>query len=687
MAALLLGCETVLYMANRLMAYTEFLHNLPKTLRRDNLEESVVKMYAHILRFLTEALQAFEKPTLQRSLSAIWKIGSIVEFEKKAHDLAIKIEIDANNCDRAASADDREDISRLKQNLQQVLTELQQLRQIQVTLDRLNVKIDLNRIPYAAGAIFDSSDGVHNACHPATRVDLLSQIRDWAQSPDGKSIFWLNGMAGTGKSTISWTIARWLSEQRGQGEIDLGASFFFKRGEGDRGSAVRFFPTIVRQLMVKIPYYDTLVAKAIDADPFIFDKALPEQFRRLMLQPMQDHTLHGATLPTFFVVVDALDECEKHDDVRIILELWQQLQHVKSVCLRLFLTSRPDFPILSTFQKMASESHLDLILQDAVPADTLHYDLSVYLKDEFGTIRSTHNDYLPTELSLTNDWPAEKDLERLVGLAVPLFIVAATICRFVGDQDFDPQERLNNVLKNQKIGQMSHMEMTYLPVLNHLTKTLRDSNEKSRLTKDFQIIVGSIIVLAEPLSMNSLSTLLDVPLGSVVRRLTALHSVIQVPSDLHTPVRALHLSFAEFLLGDRMRDQPFGVDAPSTHLSLGKHCLRLLSDRDGLCENICELEYPGQPRKEIDSKVIATRLFPALQYACRHWVHHVQHGGVPIYDEDEVHVFLQQHFLHWLEALSLLGRVAEAIPFVSILQSLVSVSTVSKYFYWITNHY
>jgi hypothetical protein len=46
---------------------------------------------------------------------------------------------------------------------------------------------------------------------------------------------------------------------------------------------------------------------------------------------------------------------------------------------------------------------------------------------------------------------------------------------------------------------------------------------------------------------------------------------------------------------------------------------------------------------------------------------------VQIHDNDEVHVFLQRHFLRWLEALSLINRVAEVIGHMSVLQSRVSV--------------
>jgi hypothetical protein len=89
----------------------------------------------------------------------------------------------------------------------------------------------------AQGAIFNSYENQHAECLPGTRSELLRQIEEWAKSPHGKCIFWLNGGARTGKSTISRTIA-----SNFEVEQSLGASFFFKRGEEDRGNAKTTFP-------------------------------------------------------------------------------------------------------------------------------------------------------------------------------------------------------------------------------------------------------------------------------------------------------------------------------------------------------------------------------------------------------------------------------------------------------------
>src|ERR1700722_13095904 len=155
--------------------------------------------------------------------------------------------------------------------------------------DNLLSKIDVVKLPIAKGASFDSHMEEHNArCLSNTRIELLSQITEWAKDRNGKPIFWLNGMAGTGKSTIARTVAQSFANN-GQ----LGASFFFKKGEGDRGNASRFFTTIARDLMAHIPGLMSGIKKAIEADPAISGKALKDQFERLILQPLLE-TKHAS---------------------------------------------------------------------------------------------------------------------------------------------------------------------------------------------------------------------------------------------------------------------------------------------------------------------------------------------------------------------------------------------------------
>jgi len=65
-------------------------------------------------------------------------------------------------------------------DLQRVLEEIKRIYKLQEALNRLEIKTDLDKLPYAKGAMFNSYGDDHITCHPATRVDLLHQIQDWA---------------------------------------------------------------------------------------------------------------------------------------------------------------------------------------------------------------------------------------------------------------------------------------------------------------------------------------------------------------------------------------------------------------------------------------------------------------------------------------------------------------------------
>jgi hypothetical protein len=66
-------------------------------------------------------------------------------------------------------------------------------------------------------------------------------------------------------------------------------------------------------------------------------------------------------------------------------------------------------------------------------------------------------------------------------MAVPLFIVAATVRRFVGESNWDPQKRLETILQFPSIREMQQMEQTYLSVLMQLSTTPTDSRDTDRM--------------------------------------------------------------------------------------------------------------------------------------------------------------------------------------------------------------
>jgi hypothetical protein len=231
-----------------------------------------------------------------------------------------------------------------------------------------------------------------------------------ANDKNGKPIFWLNGAAGTGKSTIARTIAETFADQQ-----QLGANFFFKRGKGERGNATRFFTTIATQRAARISQLGPGIKNAIDADPTISEKALRDQFEKLIIQPLSEE----AHLPVLvlLVVIDALDKCEQDNDIRPILQLLPLTRELERVSLRVFVTSRPELHVCLGFKQMADGTYEDLVLQE-VARQTIQHDIRVYFEHELGQIQQ--------QRSLSPNWPSRDQVDALVEQAVPLFISSQT---------------------------------------------------------------------------------------------------------------------------------------------------------------------------------------------------------------------------------------------------------------------
>ena len=666
MAALLGGFKIAFYMTNRLKAYFKYFTDLPTSTATANFERALTEFYALILGFLAGAIQTYQKSTTSRGFAAFWKVEDYQNFEAKCDKIGQRTEAEASNCTRELSAQELQYAKICKDKLSDVLTNLQKLQIIQSSIDVLHKKIDLSRLPIANGAAFDSYEEQHNPlCLQETRVELLQYIKTWVEGTDTSLIFWLNGMAGTGKSTISRTVAKYYHDSS-----NLGASFFFKRGEGDRGNATRFFTTLAAQLAQNVPALSRTVADVLDKSPEVTQKSMKEQFDRLVREPLSGAHCNLTQKDTLVLVIDALDECDREDDIRMILFLLEKAK--VNMRLRLFITSRPELPIRLGFRQMANEVHHDVVLHEITKL-TIEHDISIYLDCEFARIRKEQAARQPPHL-LPFDWPGKENVQTLVNLAIPLFIFATTVCLFVADRRGNPRTRLDSVLKQPKIISLSQLDRTYLPILNQLLADQAKAYQED-CVGDFRDLVGPIVVLAEPLSAKSIASLLQIAQDDVFLRLDWFHSVLSVPEDENAPIRLLHLSFRDFLVDPNKRGKnQFWVDEPDMHNKIAKRCIELLSQPGRLKQDLCAKADAGVRRARVSQREIEAAITADVSYACRYWVYHMERSGKKFRDSGEVHVFLEEHFLHWMEALSWLGRLSESLSFVRTLQALTEVS-------------
>ena len=339
--------------------------------------------------------------------------------------------------------------------------------------------------------------------------------------------------------------------------------------------------------------------------------------------------------------------------------------------LRIFVTSRSTPDVIDAF-KDVQHQYLNLHKEHR---DETATDLVTFLKQRFADIRQ--------KWGITDPWPEPKQLSRLVTLSTtpsPLFIYAATLCRFVSDQARrkDPVKQLRIWLQ-QCDSNAPQLDQIYRPILHYAlfgtydkSRTSEPLDEEER--KELFDILGTVVLGAIPLSCQAISSLLSVPEYRVNLRLRDFHAVLSVPHTHDRSVQLLHKSFSDFPLSQEgSGSNDYRLNAEETHALLATKCIQRM--QKGLKQDICDIQKPGTSRDDISQEDIHGHIPADLRYACLHWVYHLKRSGRGMHDD--VIAFLHKHFLYWLEALSLLGRLSDGALALMKLRKMIEVSRVS----------
>jgi hypothetical protein len=484
-------------------------------------------------------------------------------------------------------------------------------------------------------------------------------------------------MAGTGKSTIARTFAAACLNR--QSLIDgsplpdntcLGASFFFDQNERDRNSPRNLFTTLCKGLADSLPGLKPEICRSIEMHPNIQNEMLINQWEHLVFQPLLELDRRILTPLTSIIVIDAFDECEteSESDIDTILQLIARAQKLNTIHLKFFITSRPELNIISSFNAIVDDLHAAELNKVLVSYDknAPKDDITKFLEHEIAIITRRQ--------MLTADWPGESKIQELAWKADGLFIYAATACRFLSDRRLT-KERLKSrldLLLDGKVVERSPqkgLDDIYSRILQFSVIGDAIEEEKEDIRNRFQVTIGAIVMLFEPLSATALGNMLSIPEFTIRETLQSLFSVLSV-SEEDKPIRLLHLSFRDFLLDpQRCVNENFWISQKKKHGELASACLDVLSKT--LKQDICCLNDFSSLAAEVPLSQL-NQCFPAhVQYACRYWVDHLQRAGTDFKDSYRVHVFLKEQFLHWLEALSLLGKIAEGIHAIIVLSEYI----------------
>ena len=479
-------------------------------------------------------------------------------------------------------------------------------------------------MPRAQFVEYDAaSPAPRNACTKNTRKALLDKLEVWANDEPTTKVYWLNGMAGTGKTTIAYSFSKILHEKN-----SLGGTFFSSHLRVDTSNVRCIIPTISLQLAHYFPSLSHLIMDVVEGHPDCSSWMIDKQFLNFMLKPLT--ALYRDTRGVPVIVLDALDECSDQSLVAELLSVI--LKHSESLPLKFFITSRPEVVLKETFDY--SLGHCNFILHE-VEKEIVKADIELYVKA-----------YLHDKCKKA-DWPAQAELEMLVDMCGTLFIYAATVCKYVAQKGgpYMPK-RLSDVVNcNLELtsGLNEPLHDLYEKILH---AAYRGLNDGERL--DIDRVLTAVVYVENPLSISAISALMKMQIEHTEAALSSLCSLIYIPSIPNMPISIFHASFNNFISTEVFSSKHY-LDPCISHKSLAIQCLLLM-----------EKEWSDKYDIPYLAKRKCKEIPESLAYACSSWAFHFtytdNHNG-----SAELKDFFQRHLLRWMDCLSILGKLEIAI--------------------------
>lgn len=406
-------------------------------------------------------------------------------------------------------------------------------------------------------------------CDPDTRVEVLADIKGWVNDIrlGSPNFLWLTGDPGCGKSAITASITRECKNQH-----VLWAQFFINRNNAETTDPNSYFPSIARQLANRSEDVAQVIHDILKNELSLMDGISAEQAAKLFVDSIRMASLLEPDRPVV-VVIDGLDETDRRrlkDTATIFSTLFPALSAHANV--KVFISSRTEDEIRNPFAKPLHSKHVKRIHLDTSNPTSLR-DVSAFVQRSLMKIVE--------ERDLNWDvWPGELRANALGLRASGLFIWAVTAIKFVQEQiDSHGVECLHDVLDMLTADNLDDINTLYGLILRI---TLKDNAAEWEFER-FRRIIGAIIFLQEPLSLDDLAELLDlrkewshpVDIPHFVRRL---RTVLVTGTDAvdGKTIPRLHKSFFEFITSTHV-DARFRVEPEYANLELAAQCLHQFS--------------------------------------------------------------------------------------------------------------
>jgi hypothetical protein len=476
---------------------------------------------------------------------------------------------------------------------------------------------------------------------------VLDAIESWSADPNMSPVYWLNGLAGTGKSTIAQTIAeRIFADGR------LGASFFCSRDFKDRRDLHYIFPTLAFQLAHKYPEFRSILVPLLQSNPDVAHESLCSQMEMLIVGPLASSDISTV------IVVDALDECVDEDPQSAILSVMGRLvEGIPNV--KFLITGRPEPRIQSGFRLELLRPLTDVFVLHDVKPSIINTDIRFFLEHGLSELAKRRG-------IEQGGWSTDQHLDLLCERAAGLFVYAVATLKFLDHAFTPPTKQLEVITRSPeitihegktKVRPSTTLDSLYVSCFQSAFDGMgADDDEKVRF------VVGTVVLAVNPLPPSAIANLVDLGKQEVMDLLRHIQSLLKLNEDPDTPVLPFHKSFPDFITDPlRCPNKRFYIFPRTGHLKLALSCLELMNN--SLEQNTLSLpDYALNSEVEDLDMRVKNHISVALQYACKSWFSHlIEVRGEITTIVSALRNFLEKGLLAWLEVLSVIGAARDAV--------------------------
>jgi len=482
-----------------------------------------------------------------------------------------------------------------------------------------------------------------------TRQSILNEVITWVANGSGPSkTYWIYGLPGVGKTSLSHSICKTLNERN-----QLIGAFFCQRDDTNSNEPRNILPTLIYKLAENSPAFRRIVAERLRSQSNLTTESMEDTdfldlIRSVPGQP-NEHSLA--------FVIDALDECGDYQGRQDVLKALTDAAAL-APWLKIIITSRPEADIGRFFRGLTGSSHSSY---DLTADQSASDDLRNFARSQFNVVASNWQ--------ITTPWPEEPDFNKLISRANGLFIFIKTLALAL-EKSSDPEKSLKEALQGPA--------GTGLESLYGLYSRIVEAG--SNIDGFWRMIVVITTAQYRPLCKETIAELTGVKLNLVGKCVGALSSLLYQDEGADEAIRVRHLSISDFFLSDRCEYQ---VNLREAHAQQGVACLEtMVNPVKGLRFNICNLEdsrLANADIRDLPSRVKQNVPDP-LQYSCLHWSNHL--CSPPANRDERLLVLggLKNFFgglypLLWVEVLSIMAMVPIGAQSLRRLLSWVRVST------------